>query len=65
MNVSVIELSLSLPVSGSFTDCKDNNLVAVQEYYDYIFPDEGKAAPHLKILEAAERWKRQKLESGS
>ena len=30
--------------------------------YDYIFPDEDSNAPNLKILEAAYKWKRQKLE---
>ena len=33
----------------------------MEEYYDYIMPDEAAAAPNLKILEAAYRWKRQKL----
>lgn len=32
-----------------------------EEYFDYIFPDEAGAAPNLKILEAAYKWKRQKL----
>jgi crooked neck len=31
-----------------------------EEYYDYIFPEEQGAAPNLKILEAAYKWKRQK-----
>ena len=29
----------------------------MEEYIDYIFPDEGGAAPNLKLLEAAKRWK--------
>jgi len=33
----------------------------MEEYYDYIFPDEETAAPNLKILEAAYKWKKQKL----
>ena len=33
----------------------------MEEYYDYIFPDESGAAPVAKLLEAAQRWKRQKL----
>ena len=33
----------------------------MEEFYDYIFPDEAAAAPNLKILEAAYRWKRQKM----
>ncbi len=32
----------------------------MEEYYDYIFPDEAAAAPNLKILEAAYKWKKQK-----
>lgn len=35
--------------------------VGMEEYFDYIFPDEAAAAPNLKLLEAAQRWKRQKL----
>lgn len=29
----------------------------MEEYLDYIFPDEAAAAPNLKLLEAAQRWK--------
>lgn len=35
----------------------------MEEYYDYIFPDEASAAPNMKILEAAYKWKKQKMES--
>ena len=31
-----------------------------EEYFDYIFPDEEKKAPSLKILEMAHKWKKQK-----
>jgi len=31
----------------------------LEEYYDYIFPDEQAAAPNLKILEMAHKWKKQ------
>ncbi len=34
-----------------------------EEYYDFIFPEEAGAAPNLKLLEAAYRWKKQKLEA--
>lgn len=34
----------------------------MEEYYDYVFPDEAAAAPGLKILEAAYRWKRARQE---
>ncbi len=32
----------------------------MEEYWDYMFPDESGAAPHLKLLELAYRHKRQK-----
>lgn len=31
----------------------------MQEYYDYIFPDDAGVAPNLKLLENAQRWKAQ------
>jgi len=33
----------------------------LEEYYDYIFPDEQAAAPNLKILEMAHKWKKQNV----
>jgi len=39
-------------------------LGGMEEYYDYVFPEEAGAAPNLKLLEAAMRWKRQKLMGG-
>lgn len=33
----------------------------LEEYYDYVFPDEGQATPALKLLEAAYKWKKQKV----
>lgn len=42
---------------------EDGRQVGMEEYYDYIFPGEGSAAaPHLKLLEAAYKWKRQRTE---
>lgn len=32
----------------------------MEEYYDYVFPEEAGAAPNLKLLEAAQAWKRRK-----
>lgn len=32
----------------------------MEEYYDYVFPEEAGAAPNLKFLEAAQAWKRRK-----
>jgi crooked neck len=37
---------------------------AQEEYYDLIYPDEAAAAPNLKLLELAHKWKRQKLATG-
>ena len=39
---------------------EDGTPAGQEEYYDYIFPEEQGAAPNLKILEAAYKWKRQK-----
>ncbi|KAF8063074.1 CRNKL1 [Scenedesmus sp. PABB004] len=36
----------------------------LEEYYDYIFPEDAGGAPNLKLLEAAMRWKRRKLGGG-
>jgi len=33
-----------------------------EEYFDFIFPDEEKKAPSLKILDMAHKWKKQKTE---
>ena len=43
---------------------EDGSDAGMEEYYDYIFPDEAGAAPNLKLLEAAQRWKRAKLAAG-
>ncbi len=42
---------------------EDGLEVGQEEYYDYIFPEEAGAAPHLKLLELAYKHKRQKLEA--
>mmetsp|Transcript_7859 Transcript_7859/g.23660 ORF Transcript_7859/g.23660 Transcript_7859/m.23660 type:complete len:378 (+) Transcript_7859:1449-2582(+) len=39
----------------------DGLQVGQEEYYDYIFPEEAGAAPHLKLLELAYKHKRQKM----
>lgn len=39
---------------------EDGAPAGMEEYYDYIFPDEAGAQPHLKLLEAAYRWKKQR-----
>lgn len=40
-----------------------NDLCRFEEYTDYIFPEESGMAPNLKILEAAYKWKKQKVGS--
>jgi crooked neck len=40
---------------------EDGSSAGMEEYYDYIFPEEDANAPNLKILEAAYKWKRQKV----
>jgi len=40
----------------------DGSSAGMEEYYDYIFPEEDQDAPNLKILEAAYKWKRMKME---
>jgi hypothetical protein len=42
-------------------DCTLNDLCRFEEYTDYIFPEESGMAPNLKILEAAYKWKKQKV----
>eukprot|EP00026_Physarum_polycephalum_P003608 Phypoly_transcript_03621.p1 GENE.Phypoly_transcript_03621~~Phypoly_transcript_03621.p1 ORF type:complete len:661 (+),score=148.16 Phypoly_transcript_03621:136-2118(+) len=44
------------PMKGS-----DGSDAGMEEYYDFIFPDEQSAAPNLKILEMAHKWKKQKV----
>lgn len=34
-----------------------------EEYFDYIFPTDTEAQPHLKFLELAKKWKQTKLEA--
>lgn len=42
---------------------EDGTPAGFEEYTDYIFPDETGMAPNLKILEAAYKWKKQKIGS--
>lgn len=34
-----------------------------EEYFDYIFPTDTEAQPHLRFLELAKKWKQNKLEA--
>ncbi|XP_065858637.1 uncharacterized protein [Euphorbia lathyris] len=40
---------------------EDGSIGLEEEYVDYIFPEEETHAPNLKILEAAYKWKKQKI----
>ena len=42
---------------------QDGEETGMEEYYDYVFPEEASAAPNLKLLEAAHKWKRQRVEN--
>nr|CAD1834475.1 unnamed protein product [Ananas comosus var. bracteatus] len=42
---------------------EDDTPIGFEEYYDYIFPDEVAMISNLKILEAAYKWKRQKVDN--
>ena len=47
---------------------EDGSDAGWEEYWDYVFPDDVSAAPHLKLLEMARLWKQRKemgLESES
>jgi crooked neck len=44
---------------------EDGTPAGFEEYPDYIFPEETGMAPNLKILEAAYKWKKQKVGSES
>jgi crooked neck len=39
--------------------------LGMEEYYDYVFPDDEKKVGGLKILEMARKWKAQEEESSS
>ncbi|CAG9467662.1 unnamed protein product [Pedinophyceae sp. YPF-701] len=41
---------------------EDGTEAGQEEYWDYVFPEEARVAPHLKLLEAAQRWKKQKTQ---
>lgn len=44
-------------------ETEDGVDAGMEEYFDYIFPEEAGAAPNLKLLEAAQAWKRRKMEA--
>jgi crooked neck len=40
---------------------EDGEPAGYEEFYDFVFPEEDKSAPSLKILDMAQKWKRQKM----
>lgn len=45
---------------GPLCPAGDGREAGMEEYFDYVFPEEEAGAPNLKLLEAAYRWKKQK-----
>ena len=39
---------------------EDGSDAGWEEYWDYVFPDDVSAAPHLKLLQMARMWKQNK-----
>lgn len=59
-DVSLVQKKLPKKLKKRKQIISEDGPAGYQEYYDYIFPEES-AAPNLKILEAAYKWKKQKL----
>ncbi|WCJ19059.1 Pre-mRNA-splicing factor CLF1 [Euphorbia peplus] len=59
-DVSLVQSKLPKKLKKRRPISSEDGLAGLEEYIDYIFPEETKA-PNLKILEAAYKWKRQKL----
>ncbi|KAJ3692194.1 hypothetical protein LUZ60_012544 [Juncus effusus] len=62
-DVSVVQSKLPRKVKRKRPLNPDDETAGVEEYIEYIFPDEVTLAPNLKILEAAYKWKKQKVGS--
>ncbi|WCJ34756.1 Pre-mRNA-splicing factor CLF1 [Euphorbia peplus] len=59
-DVSLVQSKLPKKLKKRRPISSEDGLAGLEEYIDYIFPEETKA-PNLKILEAAYQWKKQKL----
>ncbi|KAF5190025.1 Pre-mrna-splicing factor clf1 [Thalictrum thalictroides] len=59
-DVSLVQNKLPKKLKKRREIVSEDGPAGYEEYYDYIFPEET-AAPNLKILEAAYKWKKQKL----
>lgn len=42
---------------------EDGSDAGIEEYWEYVFPDEGSFAPNSKFLERARSWKKKKIEA--
>nr|CAD1843308.1 unnamed protein product [Ananas comosus var. bracteatus] len=63
-DVSIVQKKLPRKVKRKRAITSEDDAPAgFEEYYDYIFPDEVAMAPNLKILEAAYKWKKQKVDT--
>jgi crooked neck len=62
-DVSIVQKKLPRKVKRKRAiTTEDDTPAGFEEYIDYIFPDEVAMAPNLKILEAAYKWKKQKVD---
>ncbi|CAN1751072.1 Crooked neck-like protein 1 [Linum perenne] len=61
-NVGLIQPKLPKKLKRKRPINTEDGLSGMEEYIDYVFPEENHA-PNLKILEAAYKWKKQKLSS--
>ncbi|EEF51314.1 crooked neck-like protein 1 [Ricinus communis] len=59
-DVSLVQPKLPKKLKKRRPIASEDGLTGLEEYIDYIFPEETQA-PNLKILEAAYRWKKQKV----
>ncbi|CAN1244758.1 Crooked neck-like protein 1 [Linum perenne] len=61
-NVGLVQPKLPKKLKRKRPINTEDGLSGMEEYIDYVFPEENHA-PNLKILEAAYKWKKQKLSS--
>ncbi|KAJ8768559.1 hypothetical protein K2173_022669 [Erythroxylum novogranatense] len=59
-DVSIVQVKMPKKLKKRRQMVSEDGLAGYEEYIDYIFPEETQA-PNLKILEAAYKWKKQKL----
>lgn len=59
-DVSLVRVKLPKKLKKRRQIDTDDGPAGYEEYIDYLFPEETQA-PNLKILEAAYKWKKQKI----